>query len=325
MKRLVLVASVSFPLFALACPVPAFADPVYGCSGVHQTSDGGAATINPVTGFVYCALAPGATVSLTGRVGPSADLGVSSTMSYTYDSQNRLTTDVDSSGQTSAYFYDGAGRLSRVDEVIPGPTPDITRYQYSYDSLNRLEQTSDPSAPAGHTITYQYDGFDRVIRAIDVAGALTTRYDYTYDSGSGRLETITDPDAGGAIRTEYQYDGIGRVIRTIDGAGNPTSYEYDAGTDRLTRTIYDSTGRITEYTYDALFRVSQSTFDATGSPVTTTYQYDPVSTNLLIAVLGATTTHLIFTENAAVPAPGGVALFGAALAALGLWRRRAVN
>ncbi|MFJ5294587.1 RHS repeat domain-containing protein [Streptomyces sp. NPDC088348] len=134
--------------------------------------------------------------------------------SYTYDAFGRLATAKDGRGITTAYTYDDADRILKVD--YSDATPDVI---YTYDSYGRTKTRTDASG----TTTYGYDDL----------GAMTSR---TATSGGGTLS--------------YSYDKNGNRLTTTDARGT-TSYAYD-NSDKLTQVITDAPSTKTKigFAYD---------------------------------------------------------------------------
>jgi RHS repeat-associated protein len=108
------------------------------------------------------------------------------------------------------YTYDGAGRLTRVQDTPTGGTCTTRVYAYDNDS-NRLSEMAYPAALDPHTrthvcstgttpttITHSYDSADRLTDSVD-AGDPNGAYD-----NFGRMTSVAAQDAGGQ-RLDVQY------------------------------------------------------------------------------------------------------------------------
>ncbi|MCL7487162.1 MAG: FG-GAP-like repeat-containing protein [Desulfobulbaceae bacterium] len=130
---------------------------------------------------------------------------------------------VDENNNAKNYFYDGLGRLLRVQENNGGE-PYIT--SYSYNTLGSLTEIIDSQ---NNIKTMSYDGL-------------------------GRKISMDDPDKG---HMEYQFDNAGNLIGTLDNKGQVTNYAYDGANRLLTIDYLDSAG----ITPDVLFHYDTSSTD----------------------------------------------------------------
>jgi YD repeat-containing protein len=163
------------------------------------------------------------------------------TVSYTYDSLNRLT-ETDRGADTFAYGYDGVGN------VTSRTYPDSTQVIYEYDGANRMSSVS----TGANTVSFGYDEAGNptsVTRPGDVDSA------YSWDSAS-RLVNIVHQKPS-ATYSSFAY--------TLDPVGNPTQIQTPTETidltydlqDRLTQACYTPTcsGQLMSgisYTYDGI-------------------------------------------------------------------------
>jgi RHS repeat-associated protein len=192
------------------------------------------------------------------------------TTSYTHDSLNRLTKDVQGDGQVVSYAYDLAGNLTQI--TYPnGHT--VTR---TYDVANRLASVVNWLA-APNTVNFAYDADSNLTTQTYPNGVIAS---LTYDSADQlkgildkkgaktllHLAYIRNPDSlvkKEATRT-FGYDALNRL--TTDSLAT-SSYSYDPA-DELTK-LAASTGTTT-FSYDSASQLTSSTTTAG----TTTYSYD---------------------------------------------------
>jgi RHS repeat-associated protein len=202
------------------------------------------------------------------------------TRTYTYDSANRLATEVGASSQTTTYAYDSNSNLTSVTDPLNHVTA------YVYDALNRKKQVTNPNSGVTQ---YGFDANDHVTSVTDPRNLVTS---YTYN-GLDNQTAVSSPDTGSTSKT---YDSAGNVLTSTDARGNTTTYTYDA-LNRLTGATYadsttaswtydqgtygighltsmtDTTGT-TAWTYDIKGRTTQKQ-QVTGSvTLTTGYSYD---------------------------------------------------
>lgn len=148
----------------------------------------------------------------------------------TYDAAGRLTK-VQASRRVATYAWDACNQLVRVQDSTFG-----TR-RYSYNELGQLVRVTDG---LGNRTFFAYDADGLLTSVTDPTGAIT---EYEYDAAGRILEvakkphpdsTVTTP----AIRTTYTWDAAGRLLSEDDGV-RTRSFEYDARTGDLTRTLID--------------------------------------------------------------------------------------
>ncbi|HEV8719169.1 MAG TPA: tandem-95 repeat protein [Candidatus Binatia bacterium] len=106
-----------------------------------------------------------------------------------FNSQGLQTSVVDRNNNTTAYGYDGSGRLITITD----PVGLVTTLSYANGSLQRITD------PAGRQTQFQHDS-------------------------AGNVTRITNPDS---TFVSYAYDAIGRMTRATDELGNSTTYGYD--------------------------------------------------------------------------------------------------
>ncbi|RJS15361.1 type IV secretion protein Rhs [Corallococcus sp. H22C18031201] len=178
-------------------------------------------------------------------------------LSYAYDSVQRLNRVEDSLGPVVTFTYDPLDRL--VENVTPNGA-----VGYTYDAANRLTGVSAPGQAPG---VYAYDDAGRLTTITQ--GSRTVAF--TYDA-SGRRASTTLP---GGVTQRYTYDASGTLTRIEYSRGTTVlgdlSYGFDANGDRVStggtfaRTglpqsvagaVYDAASQLTTWkgrtlTYDA--------------------------------------------------------------------------
>ncbi len=186
--------------------------------------------------------------------------GPKSNQTYTFNQDNQLVTEnkqqfqYDNNGNlisyvtrstTSSYSYDFENRLT---QVITASTDTVTTTAYAYDPFGRRIQKSVTTAAAGNTIAtstyYIYDGQSVLLENTDTAsgGEVTIRYiqgpnidehlamvrvnDNTYNyyhaDGLGSIVAITDKNQ--QIDETYTYSAFGVVTSVGNGINNPYSF-----------------------------------------------------------------------------------------------------
>jgi RHS repeat-associated protein len=201
------------------------------------------------------------------------------TISFTYDTLNRLSTKAAPSEPTVTYSYDLAGHpLGFSDNsaamVAPSTVGTVATLTSSYDSLNSLTgsvwgpvtpQTA-PSA-SGVTFTYLYDATNRRI-----SQTVTDNSYWSYPAPTASTVSYTANNLD-------QYTAIGSVTPTYDSNGNLTfdgtfTYGYDAENRLISAS---GGGNTAAYAYDAQGRRKSKTVNGT----TTIFVQDPQGRALL--------------------------------------------
>ena len=208
-----------------------------------------------------------------------------------YDSNNNITSTVDSANFLTQYYYENANfptLLTRSIDALGAET------SYTYDEDGNLISITDPLE---NTTTYDYDEYGQ---RTSVTNALNQITSYSYDT-LGRLIDLTTPDGKVShnvyntagylfqsiqnfdsnktqnedsqynITTTYEYDLMGRQTSITDTYGHETVYEYDANGQLISSIDPDGNENIN--TYNALGQL-ESTTDPMGR--TTLYTYDEV-------------------------------------------------
>lgn len=222
-------------------------------------------------------------ITATSTYDPAGSLAATRTMAY--DGLNRLYQSIGAQSQTTGYFYDANGNLTKVTD------PNNHSVNNAYDGLDRLVQMT---APDGGVTQMGYNGVDQLTGVSDPRGLLTT---YDID-GYGRLKKTTSPDTGVTgntydpadnlltrldarkIKVSYTYDALNRVTgikSTQNGVTKPVAtFTYDAGVNGIGHLtgISDNTGQY-GYAYDQHGRITSVTrsLSLSGSAITS-YSYD---------------------------------------------------
>ena len=199
----------------------------------------------------------------------------------TYDAAGRLIK-VQAGRRVATYAWDTCNQLVRVHDSTFG-----TR-RYAYNELGQLVRVTDG---LGNRTFFAYDADGLLTSVTDPTGAIT---EYEYDATGRILEVAKKPRTDSvvttpAIRTTYTWDAAGRLLSEDDGV-RTRSFEYDARTGDLTRTLIDGslaaeygTGKpalpgstitwMKDHTGNALVTYRR-VFDATGNLIEYTRQVD---------------------------------------------------
>jgi RHS repeat-associated protein len=189
----------------------------------------------------------------------------------TYDGQDRVVTRTTGANETTAYTYDAAHNLTRIDHPRGGGSTLM-----AYDNLNRLDLVTDPN---GAQTDYVYFGSgadaakDRpqsVIAAKGTAEQTTTTYAYTASGAAiGRVATITDGDG---LVTTKTYDALGQPDITTLPGGFSLNENYSAQGNL--DSVVDANGRTTSFTYNKRRQRTGETADTAGVAATANAAFD---------------------------------------------------
>jgi RHS repeat-associated protein len=184
-------------------------------------------------------------------------------------------------GGTTAYAYDGAGRLSAVTD------PAGRRTTYTYDTAGNRTGLSYSN---GITTSYRYDTLNRLTNLTQTRAAdSAVLASYTYVLGPAGNRTQVRENSGRTVN--YTYDALLRLTQeTIIGdpaaINGSIAYTYDAVGNRLSRTSTLAAAPSTNYSYDANNQLltagsASFTWDSNGNlrsqtdgTATTAYAYD---------------------------------------------------
>jgi RHS repeat-associated protein len=194
---------------------------------------------------------------------------VTSTMTYQYDANNRLTSEQDPNS-SYAFTYDGIGELTKVDNL---GTPNAPRMwlTFAYDAFGNVLKITDSSSGGFPAISYGYDQ-DNNLALAQFKTFGNGRARLYYDQ-SDRLTTVTrDGGNGGAsISTVWSYDNADRVTgitHSSSSAGALATFTY--GWDNASQlTSYTGPEGSLTYTYD-----NASDLTGVGNARSENYSYD---------------------------------------------------
>lgn len=144
-------------------------------------------------------------------------------VTYTYDTNDNLTSVTDGEDRSTLYSYDALNRVRSTTNALNQTTT------FAYDAAGRLKSVTDPK---NNTTSYTVDGFGQMWRQVSPDTGTTT---FAYDA-AGRRTSMTRAD--GAVTT-YTHDGLGRVTAET-AEGETQSYVYDScpnGRGRLCQTV----------------------------------------------------------------------------------------
>jgi len=237
---------------------------------------------------------------------PSDQNGVNAVTNDAYDTAGRLVSVQDPNNHTTAYGYDGDGRITTVT-----PAGSAASWHVDYDAAGEMAQVRDPDGrirdwsydpahdtrtytehpvtgtnlqttyhdnadgtvasvddPRGITLTYTYDGMGRQTARSAVKNAQTVDAEsFGYDQGSEM--TSASETANTPANVALTYDGAGDLKTTVQN-GVTATYAYVQG--RVTSVAVTGVGT-TSYTYDSAGRLWKLTDPFTNQALTV-YGYD---------------------------------------------------
>jgi RHS repeat-associated protein/uncharacterized repeat protein (TIGR01451 family) len=243
-------------------------------------------------------------------------------VSFTRDTQGRITQVSDPNGAAILYQYSATGDLSAVTDRANLTTTftydnnhfltnvidprGLTAVKNDYDDSGRLVSTTDASgntiayAPdlaaqhetirdrLGNPSTFEYDGDGNVTRVTDALGGVITS---TYDANGNKL---TETNALGKTRINT-YDALGNLLTETDPLGHVSKYTYNAFRQILSFT--DPQGHTVLNSYDARGNLL-SQKDALGN--TTVYTYNNLGRPLTIKDALGNISSFVYDSNGRV-------------------------
>ena len=174
-------------------------------------------------------------------------LAVPSTLTYsTAGTAAQVQTDItDALGQTTTYFADSAGRLTRI--LSPTTAGVRMRTDYTYDASGNITSIAQDPAGRNRVTILIYDGNGNLLSTRDPLGDTVTR---TYSS-TNKLLTETryltpDPDGAGAAQPanpttiRYVYDSKDHLRFSVSAEGRVVEYRYNAQGQQTAELRYTS-------------------------------------------------------------------------------------
>nr|WP_321485470.1 toxin TcdB middle/N-terminal domain-containing protein [uncultured Draconibacterium sp.] len=184
---------------------------------------------------------------------------------YTYDPINgiRIKTMIDPSSHETEYFYDGYGRLTKVEDYLDNSTA------YLYDNMGRRKTVSSPGgfvtntkiewgdeANLEHELYYiENSGNDnsKSITWCDTLGRVIRRdikgfdgndiYTRTIYDNKGQIDKVSLPStfANTLLYNDYTFDDYGRIDLIAHHSGRNDDYSYEYGSSKVTQTVGEKT------------------------------------------------------------------------------------
>ncbi|TQV72933.1 RHS repeat-associated core domain-containing protein [Aliikangiella marina] len=205
------------------------------------------------------------------------------TLTYEYDSGERLTAIVDVTGNRLEYVRDLMGNVTETK--IKDDSSNLLKLQTSiFNAIGQLtkvlgnsgqfneftyDEEGNPKTDTNalnNTTTSIFDAFNRISKTVDAANGET---DFEYNS-EGKIKVVTDAEGK---QTVYNYNAFGELINLNSEDTGLTTFTYDNAGNLLTKT--DARGVTVTYTYDALNRVKTRVYSDGSENVA--FSYDDVA------------------------------------------------
>ncbi len=226
-------------------------------------------------------------------------------LSYSY-SGARLNQQIYPNGITATYGFDGASRLTSINQVKAGTT--VFSTTYTLDQLGNRTAISENLNGQSRTQGYNYDELSQLITETTQVGSTTPITSaYTYDQVGNRTRMvsysppISKTSGPVVITTTSSYDVANRLTgRSQQGTGLNLfnySYIYDNNGSLTSETNTVSGGEVTSYTYDTRNRLTGWQRAKGGTVLSSAgLQYDGNNTRRSITYQGQTTWYLQDTQ-----------------------------
>jgi RHS repeat-associated protein len=248
-----------------------FSDPdIFNSTLFHLTTEDGRDYLIDQKGGVRKVTDPNGNYLTVDANGVTHSSGKSIT--FTRDSEGRITQITDPAGNTQTYTYDSNGDLVSYKDRENNVST------YTYNSTHGLLKLTDPRGL--QPIRNEYDDSGRLLSHTDAFGK---KIQYEHDLAA-RSDVITDRLGN---QTRYEYDAHGNILRSVDAKGGVKLFTYDADDNVLTET--NALGKTTIYTYDSeghrtsitdpLGNVTRYTYNGQGKVLTTTDPLNHVTSN----------------------------------------------
>lgn len=204
------------------------------------------------TSFDYSYDAAGRCMSITGEMGM---------VQFGYTNLNLQSMRIDALGNTTKYFYDMLGNLTKV--VLPnqynGQIGDGIGFQYSYDAMDHQVLSIDP---VGNIVATPYNKQGKLAKQINpnTYNPHTGEglgIEYVYDEEGRRIKTVY-PD-GGIERIKY--DSCGNIVKKI----SPSNYDKDADDGPGLIYEYDCENRLVQITGPDGIVIKRYVYDLRGA------------------------------------------------------------
>ena len=176
------------------------------------------------------------------------------TISYHYDSLNRITKITDTTGAELHYTYNSRNALTSIKEKLQEGKWREQHYFYQNNGrLERMAETADKEG-CGKTYAqtrYHYDRTGNLVKIITPSGNQILK---TYDEDNLLIKE-EHKELSGTIDNSYyhEYDNVGNLVKMTDVYGATVTYTYDAKNRLISMT--GKNGGTTRIRYDKNDRI----------------------------------------------------------------------
>ena len=248
-----------------------------GTSGVNWGFDVNNATLRATTTYTYNSYGQPTVEKTTST--SEGDLVSVKTYNTTSGSHifGALTSETDSLGRTTRYFYD-----SNKGYLLATLAPDGNGIVYEYDVLGRMTYAAPAKASSNsytessnaEGVSYYYNSTGRLYSINNLYNYYDMSYDefgnmtrvgvsdlnlatYEYNDNNGKVSIMT---YGNGDSVKYEYDALDRIQKVCYKESNETvyttKYEYKYDSNGYLHTLYDyESGQTVSYKYDASGRL----------------------------------------------------------------------
>ena len=219
----------------------------------------------------------------------------------TYSAQGVLQAEATHTGFTRTLTYDGAGRLTAINQRAAGAMPkyDLLTIKLDYDAQGRIYRMTDPS---GGLTQYGYD-VNSNLASVTWPDGYVRRYVYDDSRFKGALTGVVD-ESGSRIAT-WTYDERGRAT-AVSHPDTTRNVQFAYGNNSTTMSWSNESGTVNYASIAGMLRLTggstadgneSRTLDANGNLLqrtapdgTATYSYDSAGRPVRAAVTSASGT-----------------------------------
>lgn len=177
-----------------------------------------------------------------------------------FNSEGKLTSEVDRNGNTLTMKYESKGHLESVSD---GTGRSLT---FTNNSEGEVESVKDP---IGHTVKYTYEAGKLI--GVTQPGESSARWKFKYNSS---YEMTSETDARGHT-TSTEYGSYKRVSSQTDPLGRKRTWEYTATEHGIETNITEPNGSVTREIFNSTGQPTSVTHAfGTSIAATTTYEYN---------------------------------------------------
>ena len=233
-------------------------------------------SLNRISAVTYCGTTIiGTSYTYDKNSNPLQILNQNATVSYIYDSRNRVLNETYAVNPASRTIVDlgcsgSGGNIARTGGVSKTYTLGWT---FNGELLNTLMYPTISVNNPDITVKYAYDGLGRVLNVTNQATSAYLARSFTYYKN----DQVKGFQFGNNLIQNYTYDSLSRPLMLTLSGTTAMSLAY---TYNNTGTVASVTGSVKgvnvneQYRYDPLRRLTNSSVTSSGSTTTSWYEYD---------------------------------------------------